>query len=210
MLIRSLYLPFSLSDLSFRENDRHPCLEAIQKRLYEEQVYSGPLTGCYDEETMEALARFQEKEGLTPTGQLNPLTLCRLQPGQEYSAALAQKSRKTDFALPRGNILITKSSRQLTLFDGNSPIRHYPVGIGKPATPTPVGNFAIAVKIMHPGGILGTRWLGLSLDSYGIHGTNKPWLIGQMVSLGCIRMKNPHVEELFTLVRVGTPVYIRD
>jgi len=117
---------------------------------------------------------------------------------------------KGDFTLPWGTILITKGSRQLTLFNGNDPIHQYPIAIGKSGTPTPLGNYAIATKIMNPGGVLGTRWLGLNYDSYGIHGTNQPSLIGTMVSHGCIRMNNHHVEELFTLVKVGTPVHIRE
>ena len=112
--------------------------------------------------------------------------------------------------MPRANILITESARQLTLFNGNNPIHQYPIGIGKSATPTPLGDYEIALKHMNPGGMLGTRWLGLNLDSYGIHGTNQPWLIGSMVSHGCIRMLNNNVEELFTLVNVGIPVYIRN
>lgn len=107
-------------------------------------------------------------------------------------------------------IVIVKSRRSLTLHNGNTPVRTYPVALGKPSTPTPVGNFAIATKIPHPGGVLGTRWMGLNFDAYGIHGTNRPWLIGQLVSNGCIRMNNAHAEELFTLVRLGTPVLIRD
>lgn len=43
---------------------------------------------------------------------------------------------------------------------------------------------------------------------YGIHGTNKPWSIGQFASHGCIRMRNKDVEELFEWVPVGTPVRI--
>jgi hypothetical protein len=118
--------------------------------------------------------------------------------------------RRADFSLKRGNILIVKSECQLTLFDGNKPVRQFPVAIGKPATPTPAGKFSIAAKITNPGGALGTRWMGLNFDAYGIHGTNKPWLIGKMVSHGCIRMHNSHAEELYVLVKVGTPVYIRD
>jgi lipoprotein-anchoring transpeptidase ErfK/SrfK len=74
--------------------------------------------------------------------------------------------------LPRANILLVKSQRQITLFDGNNPVRQYPVAIGKPSTPTPTGNFAIATKITNPGGVLGTRWMGLNYDAYGLHGTN--------------------------------------
>ncbi|WP_021168515.1 Putative L,D-transpeptidase YkuD [Sporomusa ovata DSM 2662] len=112
--------------------------------------------------------------------------------------------------LPRANILLVKSQRQITLFDGNNPVRQYPVAIGKPSTPTPTGNFAIATKITNPGGVLGTRWMGLNYDAYGLHGTNAPWLIGKMVSNGCIRMHNAHAEEIFALINVGTPMYIRD
>ena len=107
-------------------------------------------------------------------------------------------------------IMIVRSRRSLTLFNGNLPVRAYPVALGKPSTPTPLGNFAVATKIPQPGGILGTCWMGLNFDAYGIHGTNKPWLIGQLVSNGCIRMNNAHAEDLFSLVQLGTPVLIRD
>ncbi len=113
-------------------------------------------------------------------------------------------------AQARPSILIAKSNRHLTLFVGSSPLRQYPVAIGKAATPTPSGNYAIATKILRPGGVLGTRWMGLNYDSYGIHGTSSPWLIGKMVSNGCIRMHNHNAEDLFSLIHVGTPVYIRD
>jgi len=113
-------------------------------------------------------------------------------------------------SLSRPSILVVKSARTLTLYDGPSQFRSYPVAIGKPSTPTPSGNFAIATKIMNPGGILGTRWLGLTLPNYGIHGTPFPWTIGQMASLGCIRMHNSDVLELSRLVPIGTPVTITD
>ena len=119
-------------------------------------------------------------------------------------------SPRKSAALARANIWIAKSSRQLTLFDGSTTLRQYAIAIGKPSTPTPSGNFAIATKIMNPGGVLGTRWMGLNFDAYGIHGTNSPWLIGSMVSNGCIRMHNHNAEELFALISLGTPVYIRD
>ncbi|MHB1404384.1 MAG: L,D-transpeptidase [Desulfitobacteriaceae bacterium] len=80
--------------------------------------------------------------------------------------------------------------------------------MGKAGTPTPVGRFAIADKRLDPGGVFGSRWLGLSKPGYGIHGTNDPSSIGKAVSKGCIRMYNYHAEELFRNVEVGTPVII--
>jgi len=41
-----------------------------------------------------------------------------------------------------------------------------------------------------------------------IHGTNEPELIGQHVSSGCIRMRNMDAIDLYSRVRVGTPVMV--
>ncbi len=41
-----------------------------------------------------------------------------------------------------------------------------------------------------------------------MHGTNKPSSIGLRSSHGCIRMYPADIEELFSMVSVGTPVRI--
>jgi lipoprotein-anchoring transpeptidase ErfK/SrfK len=41
-----------------------------------------------------------------------------------------------------------------------------------------------------------------------IHGTNEPWTIGKNVSLGCIRMFNDAVVDLYDRVAVGTKVIV--
>lgn len=119
-------------------------------------------------------------------------------------------------------IVINLPSRMLELYSGNTLIKEYPVAIGKPSTPTPLGQFNIINKEINPAWIppgrgyivlsgpdnpLGYRWIGF-LDLYGIHGTNAPWLIGQSVSNGCIRMQEKNVEELFEIVKYGTPVRV--
>jgi L,D-transpeptidase ErfK/SrfK len=55
---------------------------------------------------------------------------------------------------------------------------------------------------------LGKYAMRLSITGYLIHGTNQPWTIGKFVSSGCIRMHNEDVEELFQIVKIGTPVRI--
>jgi hypothetical protein len=55
--------------------------------------------------------------------------------------------------------------------------------------------------------VLGPYALELG-DGYAIHGTDQPESIGRSVSHGCIRMLNDDVTKLFSLVKVGTPVYI--
>lgn len=56
-------------------------------------------------------------------------------------------------------------------------------------------------------GMLGTTALYLE-EEIAIHGTNKPELLGQAVSHGCIRMSNEDARRLYYEVEVGTPVII--
>jgi len=56
---------------------------------------------------------------------------------------------------------------------------------------------------------LGSRWMGLSLKGYGIHGTNVQSSVGKAVSHGCFRMRKQDVEELYTMVQVGDAVTVR-
>jgi len=59
-----------------------------------------------------------------------------------------------------------------------------------------------------PANPLGARALYLGSTLYRIHGTNAPWTIGQNVSSGCIRMRNPDVIDLYSRVNVGAKVVV--
>ncbi len=109
-----------------------------------------------------------------------------------------------------GHLAINTIIRKLYYYNGEKLIKEYPVAVGKTSTPTPPGNYKVKNKIVNPGGMLGTRWMGLTIPggNYGIHGNNNPSSIGQAVSHGCIRMHNYHVEELFPQIPIGTPVHI--
>lgn len=131
----------------------------------------------------------------TPGNQQPVATLAEARPAMATGA--------TDHA-----IVISLSERALGLYQGNQLIRRYPVAIGKPSTPTPVGTHRVLEKVLHPGGALGTRWIGFTYQMHGIHGTNRPELIGQEVSNGCVRMHNPNVEEVYEIVGIGTPVVV--
>ncbi len=124
----------------------------------------------------------------------------------------------------RFSIVVDKTQNILTLKADGNIFKTYRVSTGKNAV-TPTGSFKIITKIVNPpwypqgGGVipagdprnvLGSRWLGLSSPSYGIHGTVDPGSIGQSVTEGCVRMKNTDVEELFTIVPEGTEVVIVD
>jgi lipoprotein-anchoring transpeptidase ErfK/SrfK len=125
-------------------------------------------------------------------------------------------------------IVIDQSAHSLTLYRAGKPTLHFGVAVGQSAYPTPTGDGHVIVKVVDPTWVppnsdwakgalpippgpdnpLGTRWIGLSWPSVGIHGTNDPASIGYSVSHGCIRMAIPDVERLFEMVYVGTPVTI--
>lgn len=107
-------------------------------------------------------------------------------------------------------IYINLWENQLSVLVDEEIMKQYPIGPGTDRTPTPIGRFKIIDKSINWGHGFGTRWLGLDVPwgNYGIHGTNKPILIGRNISSGCIRMRNEDVEELFTIINVGTMVYI--
>lgn len=119
------------------------------------------------------------------------------------------------------NILIDKSQNILLLKNNEEIIKTYSVSTGKNNC-TPVGTFKIVNKLSHPTwfkagavvppqsaqNVLGTRWMGFDLAGYGIHGTTDPKELGKQVTQGCVRLSNADVEELYSIVPVGTEVTI--
>ena len=103
------------------------------------------------------------------------------------------------------SIRINLRERQMYLYNGGRLYNTYRIAIGKPSTPSPVGNWIIQNKAVLAGGtVYGTRWMGLNIDNYGIHGNNNPASIGKAVSLGCIRMYNQDVEHIFSICLLYT------
>jgi L,D-transpeptidase ErfK/SrfK len=107
------------------------------------------------------------------------------------------------------SIHISTSNRTLTLMKNSTPVKTYPIAVGRVLHQTPVGDFVVINKAPNPGGPFGTMWMSLSKKHYGIHGTNNPSSIGKAVSRGCIRMYNSDVEELANTIPIGTRVLIR-
>lgn len=128
-------------------------------------------------------------------------------------------------------IVIERSTCSLYLFDSRGLFKRYRVGLGKAGHETALGSYVLGNKQKDPtwfkpgaGPIpagdpaneLGSRWMpmtpskeGLPTD-LGIHGTIAPDTVGQYSSMGCARMTNNDVEELFDLVVRSTPVDVVD
>jgi len=136
---------------------------------------------------------------------------------------VAAEAMAQDKQRPARRIVVSIPDRKLAVMEAGRVLRVFPTAVGAPKSPSPAGAFKIVERIPDPtwygkGRIvppgksnpLGTRWLGLSVAGYGIHGTNNPASIGHNASHGCIRMRNHDVEQLFEMVSVGDAVELYD
>jgi len=122
---------------------------------------------------------------------------------------------------PKRLIVVSLEDRKLALLEDGQVKKVYLVAVGKATTPSPVGTFTIERRVANPtythnGKVIapgpnnpvGSRWMGLSLQGYGIHGTNEPRSIGKAASHGCIRMAKADLEELYPRMHVGDTVVL--
>jgi len=137
---------------------------------------------------------------------------------------------------PRDGLVINVAEYRLYYYPkGGQRVITYPVGVGREEYQTPLLKTKVTGRIENPswtptadarrehaemGDILphvvppgpdnplGNLAIQLAEPGYFIHGTNKPFGVGQMVSHGCIRLYDPHIATLAEMVPSGTPVYI--
>jgi lipoprotein-anchoring transpeptidase ErfK/SrfK len=140
--------------------------------------------------------------------------------GQALAQSLpTQQSTPVEPSAPVRRIVVSLADRKLALVEDGQVKKVYTVAVGKPSTPSPVGTFTIERRVANPTyhhdgktvlpgphNPVGTRWMGLSIRGYGIHGTNEPKSIGKAASHGCIRMAKADLEEFYALVSVGDTV----
>jgi lipoprotein-anchoring transpeptidase ErfK/SrfK len=119
-------------------------------------------------------------------------------------------------------VVVRLSRHQITVTNKRRVILQVPVGIGKRDTPTPGGGYYLTQLFSppDPNGPYGPYAYSLSgysnvLTTFqggdaiiGLHGTNRPDLLGHDVSSGCIRMSNDAITKLAHLLPLGTPVAI--
>lgn len=119
-------------------------------------------------------------------------------------------------------VYVDLQTRTLSVRSGQDIVVRSPIAIGTADNPTPIGTFYVTDKLEtpDPAGGYGPYAIGLSGHSetltefaggdgqIGIHGTNDPGTIGQAVSHGCVRLPNDVIEQLASLLPLGTPVHI--
>lgn len=141
--------------------------------------------------------------------------------GDRTAAAQASDLPATAAGVGHRLLIVSIPDRKLVLVEDGETKRVYSVAVGKASTPSPSGSFSIVRRVSNPtyshnGRVVapgpknpvGSRWMGLSLKGYGIHGTNEPSSIGKAASHGCIRMAKADLEQLYAQVQVGDAVEI--
>jgi lipoprotein-anchoring transpeptidase ErfK/SrfK len=131
-------------------------------------------------------------------------------------------------------IRVDKTNNQLTAYDAAGKIvAVYPATVGSSERPAPKGTWAVRTVAPAPsytfdpgrltfkakgGGTekltikpgpnnpVGSTWIDLTRDTYGIHGSPDPRLIGKVASHGCVRLTNWDAKELAAAVKAGTKV----
>jgi L,D-transpeptidase ErfK/SrfK len=128
-------------------------------------------------------------------------------------------------------IVVNVPQRMLFAFHEGVPVHAFPIAAGRPSWRTPIALFRIVMKEEHPtwdvplsiqeemrrsgkpviarmppgpNNPLGDHWIGLSIDSLGIHGTPYATTIYHLATHGCLRLHPDDVKTLFDEVVVGT------
>lgn len=166
------------------------------------------------------------KYGLAPDHVMWANKLSENRPPKEGDSLIIPLRRIPPFTPNESTaIVLNLPERMLYLFRDRNLTAYWGVAIGGIQYPTPSGNFRILDKEKNPtweppawleqkpigpgpDNPLGDRWMQITPNMVGIHGTNNPDSIGGVASLGCVRLYPESVRKLYDQVSVGTPVYV--
>jgi lipoprotein-anchoring transpeptidase ErfK/SrfK len=218
-----------LNTLLAQSNDAREQTEirAILKRWADEMIFSreiidnDPLMESYTIESGDRLVRIGQKYDVPYEAimQVNGITDARrIRVGQRIKVLHGPFHVKID-----------KSAFRMDVYLRDVYVRSYRVGLGS-ENGTPEGTWRVKERLPNPTyyppasasdkriippgdprNPLGEHWIGLAgiagdtvgREGYGIHGTIEPESIGKAVSLGCIRMHNADVGQLYNLLMPG-------
>jgi lipoprotein-anchoring transpeptidase ErfK/SrfK len=126
---------------------------------------------------------------------------------------------------------VDRDAKRLRLYKRLRLVHTYDIAVGMAGLETAAGRYEIKEKQVDPawhvptsawaGDLAGktippgdpqnpleARWMGFH-DGQGIHGTADLASLGTAASHGCIRMSVPAVKELYSQVKVGTPLFLQ-
>ena len=138
-------------------------------------------------------------------------------------------------ARPVARVVVSRDDSSLTVEDASGGVLfHAPVTTGSRHDPLPIGTWKVTVVQLMPAfhynpdlfwdadpahakariapgpnNPVGTVWIDLTKEHYGIHGTPEPSRIGRTASHGCVRLTNWDANRVALWVSPGTEVIFR-
>jgi lipoprotein-anchoring transpeptidase ErfK/SrfK len=181
---------------------------------------------------MPALAqqRLQPATGFQPTAEDVPPGVDHGNVNDDLPETLQRRAVFYRSQHPVGTIIIEAGERHLYLIESETRALRYGIGVGRqgfaavgllritrkaewpdwvpPADVIALKPYLPRVIAGGPGNPLGARAMDLG-NLYRIHGTNAPETIGQALLIGCFRLVNDDVIDVYDRVQVGTRVIVR-
>jgi lipoprotein-anchoring transpeptidase ErfK/SrfK len=193
-----------------------------------------------DMKTLAALSYTSPREALAERFHLSEQLLVAINPAKKFDKAgetiIVPNVSTPRSPIPVARIEVDKARQTLRAFDASGQLlAFYPATVGSSEKPTPSGTLKVTainkdptyrynpdyrfagVKSRRPFTIrpgpnnpVGSTWIALSAEGYGIHGTAYPDKIGKSESHGCVRLTNWDAAMLGESVKRGTPVAFPD
>lgn len=170
----------------------------------------------------------------------SPGLLRRLNPGATFETAgeriLVPNAADVALAGVVAKVVVDESDAGLRLLDAEDKVlARFPASVGSEHDPLPIGDWKITAVVVDPAfhynpdlfwdadpqnekariapgpnNPVGTVWIDLSKEHYGVHGTPEPSQIGRTESHGCIRLTNWSARIVASAVKPGTSVVLQD
>jgi lipoprotein-anchoring transpeptidase ErfK/SrfK len=180
------------------------------------------------------------REGLAEKFHMSEQLLSMLNPRQHFDRVgdtiVVVDTTRDSASLKAERVEVNKSGQTVKLFDkSNALIGFFPATVGSEEKPSPTGTLRVTeidrnptyrynpdyhFKGVHtrkpftikpgPNNPVGTVWINLSADGYGIHGTPSPGDVSKAESHGCVRLTNWDAETVADSVAKGTRVTFVD
>ena len=188
-----------------------------------------------DMKGLKSLDYTSPREAIAEKFHMSEALLAALNPGKKFDEAGQTISvanlvaRNTKPVVTR--VEVDKTSQTVKAFANSELVAFFPATVGSDEKPTPSGVLKVIsidanphyrynpdykfkeVKSRRaftikpgPNNPVGTYWIGLSAEGYGIHGTANPSKVSKAESHGCVRLTNWDIDKLAKLLKKGTEV----
>jgi lipoprotein-anchoring transpeptidase ErfK/SrfK len=217
-----------IAEYKISENDvKGPFLEKLPAKME-------------DMKSLKALSYTSPREAIAEKFHMSEGLLSVLNPGKKFDRAgetifVANVPNKPPKLAIR-RIEVDKSGQTVKAFDPSGAlIAFFPATVGSEEKPTPGGTLKVVSADANPNyrynpdykfkGVkskeaftvkpgpnnpVGSYWIGLSAEGYGIHGTPNPSKVSKAESHGCVRLTNWDANLLGRNIKKGTPVVFVD